>query len=136
MFVFVVFVFFLLLFLFLFFLKLPQINYNFGLFKSLVTKCLILSYPRFLCFSLSTGVVEYTNCFSGRGKTSPQRVSWFDIKQSDGEVLVTLENWRVQNTSSLPLFPGPLWPRVVAPDRVLFTGQIQLNCILKLNCLK
>ena len=28
---------------------------------------------------------------------------------------------------------GPLGPRVVAPDRVLSMGQIELNCILMLN---
>ena len=29
-------------------------------------------------------------------------------------------------TRSLPLFPSPLWPGVVAPDRVLSMGQIEL----------
>ena len=36
----------------------------------------------------------------------------------------------------LPLMPslsGPLWPGVVAPDRVLSVGQIGLNCILMQN---
>ena len=48
-----------------------------------------------------------------------------------------LELLRMQSTPSLPLFPGPLWPGVVAPDKVLFMGQIELNCIyVKLNCLK
>ena len=28
---------------------------------------------------------------------------------------------------------GPLSPGVVAPDRVLFMGQIELNCIIMLN---
>ena len=37
-----------------------------------------------------------------------------------------LKLWGMQNTPSLPLFPGPLWPRVVAPDRVLSMGQIEL----------
>ena len=35
--------------------------------------------------------------------------------------------------SSLPLFPGSLWPEVVAPDRVLSMGQIELNCVFMLN---
>ena len=39
----------------------------------------------------------------------------------------------MQSTPSLPSFPGPLWLRVVAPDRVLSMGQIELNCIHKLN---
>ena len=30
--------------------------------------------------------------------------------------------WRMWSTSSLPLLPGPLWPRVVAPDKGLNYG--------------
>ena len=37
-----------------------------------------------------------------------------------------LELWRMQNASSLSLLPGPLWPGVVAPDRTLSIGQIEL----------
>ena len=41
------------------------------------------------------------------------------------------------STSSLPSLPGPFWPRVVAPDRALSIGQIELNCTYaKLNYLK
>ena len=29
-------------------------------------------------------------------------------------------------TTSLPLLPGPLWLRVVAPDRIISMGQIEL----------
>ena len=29
------------------------------------------------------------------------------------------EFWGLQSTPSLPLLPGPLWPRVVAPERAL-----------------
>ena len=32
----------------------------------------------------------------------------------------------MQSTPSLPLLPGPLWPGVVTPDRVLSIGQIEL----------
>ena len=32
---------------------------------------------------------------------------------------VMRELWGIRNTPSLPLLPGPLWPGVVAPDRVL-----------------
>ena len=61
-------------------------------------------------------------------------------KQSDGEVPVMLELWGMLNTPSLPLLPRPLWPGVVAPDRILLMGQIELNCsfeillFLHLNC--
>ena len=54
----------------------------------------------------------------------PNEYSEYDRKQSDGEDPV-LELWRMWSTPLLPLFPGPLWHGVVAPGRVLFTGQIE-----------
>ena len=47
-------------------------------------------------------------------------------KQSDGKVPVILELWGKRSTSSLPSHPGPLWSGVVASDRVLSMGQIEL----------
>ena len=48
-----------------------------------------------------------------------------------------LELWRMRSTSLLSSFPGPLWPGVVAHDRALSMGQIELKCTYaKLNCLK
>ena len=41
-----------------------------------------------------------------------------------------LELWGMQNTPSLPLLPGSLRPGVVAPDRVLSMGQIELTAYL------
>ena len=38
-----------------------------------------------------------------------------------------LEFWGMWSTPSLLSLPGPLWPGVVAPDRVLSMGQIELN---------
>ena len=38
----------------------------------------------------------------------------------------------MQSTPS-PSLPGPLWPREVAPDRVVSMGQIEINGILMLN---
>ena len=35
----------------------------------------------------------------------------------------------MQCTPSLPSLPGPLWPGVVATDKVLSMGQIELNCV-------
>ena len=35
--------------------------------------------------------------------------------------------------TSLRTLRGPLWPGVVAPDRVLSIVQIDLNCLLRLN---
>ena len=43
------------------------------------------------------------------------------------------EPWGMRSTSSLPSLPDLLWPGVVAPDRVLFMGQIELNSVLMLN---
>ena len=37
-----------------------------------------------------------------------------------------LEFWGMQSTPSLPLFPGPLLPGVVVPDRDLSMGHIEL----------
>ena len=39
----------------------------------------------------------------------------------------------MQSTHSLLSLPGPLYPGVVAPDRVLSMDQIELNCVLRLN---
>ena len=36
----------------------------------------------------------------------------------------------MRNISSLPLLPGPLWPGVVAPDRVLSSGDSSLFLLL------
>ncbi len=47
-------------------------------------------------------------------------------KQSDYEVPIILELWGMRSTPSLPSLQGSLWPRVVAPDRVLSMGQIEL----------
>ena len=74
-----------------------------------------------------TGTVEYTN------SCSAQWVSWYDTKQSDGEVPVILQLWEMWSTPSFPLLPDPLWHRVVAPDKVLSMGQIELNCVHMLN---
>ena len=51
-----------------------------------------------------------------------KKTSVLDItpKQSDDEVPVMLELWGMQSTPSLPLLPGPRWPRVVALIRALF----------------
>ena len=52
--------------------------------------------------------------------------SMSDTKQSDGEIPVMLELWGMRGILSSSLLPGPLWLRVVALDRVLSIGQIEL----------
>ena len=44
-----------------------------------------------------------------------------------------LELWGMQSTPSWPSLPGPLWSGMVAPDRVLSMGQIELSYVLTLN---
>ena len=41
-----------------------------------------------------------------------------------------LELWGIQSTPSLPSLPDLFRSGVVAPDRVLSMGQIELNCVL------
>ena len=81
----------------------------------------------------STWATEYTDCISIEGYDSLRQCLGYDTKQSDGEIPVMLELWGMQSTSSLPLLAGPLWSGVVAPERVLSMGQIELNCLLMLN---
>ena len=78
-----------------------------------------------LCIAQSAGAVEYTDCkTSVLDMTSPgyDECPGYDTKQSDAEVPAMLELWGMRSTPSLPLLPGPLWPRVVAPDRALSMG--------------
>ena len=44
-----------------------------------------------------------------------------------------LELWGMWSNSLLTSLLGPLWPGVVASDRVLSMDQIELNCILMQN---
>ena len=59
----------------------------------------------------------------------------YDTKQSDGEAPVTMELWGVHSTPLLPSLPRSLWSGVIALERVLFMGQIELNYVIMLNCL-
>ena len=52
----------------------------------------------------------------------PNQYPGYDTKQSDGEAPVMLGLWEMQSTPLLQSLPGTLWPRVVAPDRVLSMG--------------
>ena len=60
-------------------------------------------------------------------------MSWYDAKQSDGEVPVMLGLWRMQSTPSLPFHPGPHSPRMVAPVNWLNRANGILNWIVWLN---
>ena len=91
-------------------------------FSFSLTSCYMKVTKPNLPFAQSAGAVEYTNCFSAERlppHPTPKRVSWYDTKQSNGDVPVILELWRMRSTLLLPLLPGPLWPGMVAPDRAL-----------------
>ena len=63
----------------------------------------------------------------------PQRVSWYDTKQSDGEVPAMLEFWGMRSIPSLSSLPGPLWPGVLAPDMGPIYWLNRTNSVLMLN---
>ena len=48
------------------------------------------------------------------------------IKQPDGEAAVMLKIWEMDSSPSLPSPPCPLWPGIVALDRVLCMNQIEM----------
>ena len=63
----------------------------------------------------------------------PNDCPGYDTKQSDLEAPVMRELWGMLSTPSLPSLPGSLWSGVVAPDRALSMGHIELICLLMLN---
>ena len=67
-----------------------------------------------------------------RDKTS-QQVLGYDTKQSECQVPVMLGLWGMWSNPLLPLLTGLPRPRMVAPERALSIGWIELNCILMLN---
>ena len=71
--------------------------------------------------------------FLYRGLRHTYECPGYDTKESDGEASGLLELWGMWSTLLLPLLPVPLWPGVVAPNRVLSMGQIELKCVLGLN---
>ena len=68
-----------------------------------------------------------------RGKILHNECPRYDTKQCNEEVPVILEVWGMQSTPSKSSLAGPLWTEKVAPDRVVWMGQIELNCVLTLN---
>ena len=54
-------------------------------------------------------------------------------QHNDDETSVMLELWGILSTPSLPSLPGPFWPGMVVPNRVLSMRQIELNCVLMLK---
>ena len=56
-----------------------------------------------------------------------------DTKQFDGEAPELLQILGMQSAFLLLSLPVPLWTGVVASDRVLSLGQIELNYVTRLN---
>ena len=81
-------------------------------------------------YLLNAGAVEYTNCISVEGQVSFNECPGYDTKQSDNEAPVMLELWGLWSFKSSPSLLGPLWSGVVAPDRVISMGQIELFDII------
>ena len=65
--------------------------------------------------------IHWLKLCRGHKTPPPTRVLYMT---SDGEA-PHLEIWEMWSTPSLPWLPSPLWPGVVAPDRVLSMGQIE-----------
>ena len=78
----------------------------------------------------SAGAVEYSDWTFVEGYDSPNECPGYYSNQSDDKVPVMLELWRIRSTLSLSSLPGPLWPGVVAPDRVLSMDQTELTVYL------
>ena len=73
------------------------------------------------CLAWSAGAVEYTDCISAEGQDPPRsKCPGYDIKPSDGEALENVEYPFIAITLKFML------TRVVAPDRILPMGQIEL----------
>ena len=61
-----------------------------------------------------------------RCKSTASECRRYDTKQFDGEAPVMLRLWGIWSTPYSSLLTGPLWPGVVAPDRVLSMCQVEL----------
>ena len=79
--------------------------------------------------SQSAGAVEYTSCIFSEELDSLNECPGYETKQSDLEAPVMLEHWEMPSRHFLSLIPGPFWPGVVTPDRVLSMGQRELNWV-------
>ena len=71
------------------------------------------------------GLQNTPTAYLQRVKTSPSSFP-DDTKQSDGEVPVMLEFWGMRSTPLLSSLPDLTSPGVVAPDRALSMGRIEL----------
>ena len=93
--------------------------------------CFLLVVTDFCCpVSWGSGMDQLHFCWGVRPPPTNE-CPGYDTKQSDGEAPVRQELLGMWSTPSLPLLSDPLWPGVVAPNKVLSLGK--KNCILMLN---
>ena len=92
---------------------------------------MITNFQACICKHILIYLCKYLDhCFHKslkRGKSLPS-LPGYVTKQSYSEVPVMLELCGMWGSPSLPSVPGPLEAGVVAPDRDLSMGQIELNC--------
>ena len=74
----------------------------------------------------SAGAVQYTDCITVEGQNPANEYPGYDMKQSDVVAPVMLELWGMWSSPSWLLLPGSLWLWVVASNRALSIGQIEL----------
>ena len=74
----------------------------------------------------SAGTVEFTDCIFAEKSEFANEFPGYDTKQSDGAASVMLGLWGMPSTHFLPSFSCSLCPVVVAPDKFLSMGQIEL----------
>ena len=87
----------------------------------------IVKHQLKLCLARSARAVEYTDYISANGLDFPNECPGYDNQQSDGGAPVMMELRGIRNTPLLPSLPGTLWAGMVAPDRVLSMGKIELK---------
>ena len=81
----------------------------------------------------STLAVEHADFISAEGRDSSTSILDLTPSKNDGEVPLMPKHWEMRSALSLHSLTGTLGPEVVAPDRVLSMGQIELfdhlNCV-------
>ena len=94
---------------------------------------IIIPFPSLACWLIWLVLQNTPTASPQRGQTSPPSVLDMMLNNLNCKAPVMLELWGMQSTLLLTSLPSPLWPSVVALDRVLSIGQIGLNCVLMLN---
>ena len=83
----------------------------------------------------SAAAEGYTVCISTEGARLPHPCNCFGYDAKQNWWWGSINTGAMGNTDNLllPSLPGPLWSRMVASDRALSMGQIELKCVNMLN---